>query len=180
MTQDTGARAAQPDDAVSRVLRSNADDFEKKDVMTLAICGFVIAGLSLFWAWLFYFKTDQGEVLGLMQLVHALVMAGLAVLTIKQVKFAGTMLFALVAAALASNFIVGLFAEQISYLGLGGTVVVALFVLGKMYPGLGSLKVLAEKAEHKGAAGPATMVLAGFAGVLILEMAYMTVMTALG
>ncbi|SDD24994.1 hypothetical protein [Kordiimonas lacus] len=179
MPQDTGAQAAQADDAVSRVLRSNADDFEKKDVMTMAICGFIIACLSLFWAWLFYFTVDEGQVLGLMQLVHALVMAGLAVFTIKQVKLAGTMLFALVAAALASNFISGLFAEQVSYLGLGITLVVALFVLGKMYPGLGSLKVLADKAEHSGSTNVVTMVLAGIAGLLILEMAYLTVMVIL-
>ncbi|WP_262692542.1 hypothetical protein [Kordiimonas aestuarii] len=148
---DIQKAAPAADDAIRRVLSANVEDFEKKDAMGMAVVGFVVASLNLAFALLMIWRSeDSGGAMWLAPMFNTVAILGLSFLVTQHVRPAGIVLISVVSAAFVANIVANFLGEAVSYPGLGLTLLVAIFVLGKMYPGLGALKTL-DKGERAGA-----------------------------
>lgn len=167
---DTEKAAPAADDAVRRVLAANVEGFERGDAMAMAVVGFVLAALNLAMVLLMLWRAPEGDGMTWARpIFHTVTTLVLAALVTQHIRAAGLMLLAVVSTMFVVNILNSLLGEAVNYIGLVMTSVVALFVLGKMVPGLGALKTL-DKGERSPALKLMQSICMAAGGLAILSM----------
>jgi hypothetical protein len=134
-------------DTVARVLKANADHFERKDVQTSATVGFLLSLLTVIMTVLPLLGQGGVTLVGYIQLLFGLNMFLLSYLVLKMSLRSGYLLLAILSVSYLGRVLLALFEDPINYFGMGVSAVVALLILTKFYPGLGAMRALLAKKD---------------------------------
>ncbi len=138
------------DETVAKnILNQNAEEYEVKEVKSLAMIGVYIAILNLGFNLVPLLVHGAFSIDLVFSLAFILGIVGLSWQTSKFSLLAAKLLFGSMAGLLAIRFAGAFVEEEVNYTWAIMVAVVSLLILGKMYPGLGSARELSHKDEGK-------------------------------
>lgn len=174
MPQDTGAQAAQPDDAVSRVLRSNAGQFEKTEILHAGLVGILIGAINFILDLMLMSRAEDVYWYQYVTLAYGLMLVVLGGLVLRRSLRANAVMFGMLMAGVLVTLLSSILGEQLSVMGIVAAIIWGLIVWFKVFPAFDSIKVLTA-GDAKPMAPVGSMletVIVGLGGLVLLVRLY--------
>lgn len=130
-------------DTISRVLKSNAGDFEKKEIQHAALVGMLIGAINFILDLMLLLRAEEVLWFQYFELTYGLMLVVLGGLVFRRSTKATVAMLAMLMAGVLGTLLHSTLGEQINVIGIIGAVIWGLIVWFKVYPAIDSIKVLA-------------------------------------